>query len=504
MSSRSVPGLFWLVRGARWAIAVTLLTPFGCGTSDDTSGPLLDGVPAQLVFSTPDTVRAGARFTVAVDIRDLQDRIVTDATDTISVAFGANPHGAALFGPTQTVAVGGRAVFDELRISKPGGGYSLIATSGILNRATSDPIAAVLRFASVTAGATHTCGLTVPGIVFCWGDNRSGQLGVSRASGTEDVPRILAGGLTFLYVSAGGAHTCGVATSGEAWCWGNNTSGQLGTGGRGLDKPEPSTVLGPRFASVSAGGLHSCGVALDEGTYCWGDNGWGQLGVGSGVTQSSVPVPLSPDVPFTALTTARFHTCSITPDGTGYCWGRNSSGQLGVGSAMESSATPLAVAGGLVLTSVTAVAEHTCGVTADGAAYCWGENDAGQLGNNNPGVSTATPTRVLHDAPFAQVSAGFRHTCGIDANGLAWCWGGNSSGQLGDGNDGTAAALPVPVVGGIRFAGVSAGFLHTCGVTPDGLLYCWGRNSEGQLGNQSRSVDSDRPVLVIGTPLTLP
>src|SRR6266566_750235 len=245
----------------------------------------------------------------------------------------------------------------------------------------------------------------------------------------------------------------------------------------------PSAVSSPPFAAVSAGGRHTCGVTAASAAYCWGYNGFGQLGDGT-TTDRWTPVRVAGGVSFAAVSTGIGHTCGVTTAGAAYCWGHNASGQLGDGTTTSRS-TPRLVAGGGSFAAVRADFSHTCGLTATRAAYCWGDNTSGQLGD---GTTTSRSSPVLVAAPggvsFAAVSGGGEvfHTCGVTAAGAVYCWGNNFFGQLGDGTT-TDRSSPVLVAGGVSFAAVSAGWRHTCGVTAAGAAYCWGDNTSGQLGD---------------------
>src|SRR2546425_101613 len=124
---------------------------------------------------------------------------------------------------------------------------------------------------------------------------------------------------------------------------------------------------------------------------------------------------------------------------------------------------------------------HTCGVTTAGAAYCWGDNSNGQLGDGST-TNGSSPVPVAGGLRFAAVSAGYLHSCGVTPTGAAYCWGSNGAGQLGDGTK-SDRSNPVSMRGGVPFAAVSAGVLHTCGIMVAGATYCWGFNRNGQLGN---------------------
>jgi len=152
------------------------------------------------------------------------------------------------------------------------------------------------------------------------------------------------------------------------------------------------------------------------------------------------------------------------------------------------------VLAGLSFATVSAGVDHTCGVTTAGAAYCWGNNGYGQLGDGTT-TDRTSPEAVQGGLGFASVRLGAFYSCGVTTAGAAYCWGDNSTGQLGDGTT-TSRTSPVAVTGGLSFAAVSAGLGHTCGVTTAGAAYCWGYNAFGQLGDGT-TTDSHAPVHVV-------
>ncbi|MFL5441528.1 MAG: RCC1 domain-containing protein, partial [Myxococcales bacterium] len=318
--------------------------------------------------------------------------------------------------------------------------------------AACDP-ATELSFVTVSAGLMHTCGITNAGRAYCWGDNFVGQLGDGTATLFQTRPVAVAGGLRFAAVSAGDVHSCGQTTAGAAYCWGDNTSGELGDGTTintaiPIWSTTPVQVIGGLgFAAVSAGGVvdntgpHSCGVTTAGKAYCWGNNAYAELGDGTTIARAS-PVPVTGGLSFAALSVGGAHNCGITTAGVTFCWGDNSTGQLGDGTT-TSRGTPVPVIGGLRFAVVSAgmrVASqthaggsaHTCGLTTAGTAYCWGDNTAGELGDGTT-IPRTNPVAVAGGLSFAAVSVGGNHNCGITTAGTAYCWGDNTAGQLGDG-----------------------------------------------------------------------
>jgi alpha-tubulin suppressor-like RCC1 family protein len=329
---------------------------------------------------------------------------------------------------------------------------------------------------TMLSAGPHDCIVAASGAAYCWGANSVGQLGDGSTSDSR-TPVPVAGGLRVVTVSAGGLqigedHTCAVTTERAGYCWGANNFGQLGSLiSSGSTTPVPLTG-GLRFNSISAGGgFHTCGVTTSGAAYCWGNNFFGQLGNGSGGlgSQSSVPVPVAGGLSFASVSSGGFYTCGVTTGGAAYCWGFNVDGQLGNGSMADSKA-PLAVAGGVSFKMVSAGgSSRTCGIATGGTAYCWG---AGLLGDGRL-AGSPTPVFVAGGLSFESVSSGFDHTCGGTSNGTVYCWGGNRYGQLGDGTQ-TDRATPVPVSGDLSFVFVSAGFRHTCGLSTEMVAYCWG------------------------------
>jgi alpha-tubulin suppressor-like RCC1 family protein len=245
-----------------------------------------------------------------------------------------------------------------------------------------------MRFSVISAGASHTCGLVTGGYAACWGQNLSGQLGDgSREDRTA--PRVVTGGRSFVSLAAGWHHTCGLSANGDVLCWGLNSDGQLGDGSR-LDRLVPTRVSGP-YRSVTAGNAHTC-AADGEEVVCWGDNGFGQLGDG---TRDDHARPVSvvnlPAAPISVAAGA-VHTCALVEGGAAYCWGQNLYGQLGDGTT-EHRALPTEVAGGMVFTRLFAGGAVTCGVSAEQVQYCWGLNQNGQLGDGTR-VNRSRPTRA--------------------------------------------------------------------------------------------------------------
>ncbi|AHI05439.1 regulator of chromosome condensation, RCC1 [Bdellovibrio bacteriovorus W] len=250
-------------------------------------------------------------------------------------------------------------------------------------------------FTSISAGLSLTCGITTDKKTYCWGKNQKGELG-NGSTGDSSVPVAVSGGLTFTSISAGHYHTCGIAEGGEAYCWGYRWSGALGDGiDSGFSAVPVAVSGGHTFTSISVSQYHTCGIATGGQAYCWGGGQKGELGNGS-TGNSSVPVAVSGGLTFTSISAGHYyHTCGIAEGGKAYCWGEREGGKLGDGIDSGFSEVPVAVSGGHTFTSISASSYYTCGIAEGGKAYCWGENNffSGGLGDGSS-ISSLVPIKV--------------------------------------------------------------------------------------------------------------
>ena len=365
----------------------------------------------------------------------------------------------------------------------------------------------------VSAGPNYSCARLSGGGVDCWGDGNEGELGNgSSGSGYESPSPVTVSTITSASeVNAQGYHACAVV-SGAVWCWGSGGDGGLGNSSTN-DSDVPVQVLAPdgmspltNAAHVAVGAYFSCALLSGGGVDCWGDGYDGELGNGAwgGGAWSDISVAVTGIATATQLSAGDEHACVLLPDHSIDCWGDNSYGQLGNGK-FGLSKVPVAVSGAAATAQVSAGNDHTCAVHSDGTLWCWGHNNNGQLGNGST-TDSPVPVQVKGSSGgsstltnVTQVSAGGDDTCAVLTDYTAWCWGYNSYGQLGN-KDGTHTSTSLPVqVTGVGGTGtlpgvteVSAGAEHTCAVA-GGHVDCWGRNYNGQLGNNS-TTNSDYPV----------
>ena len=340
-----------------------------------------------------------------------------------------------------------------------------------------------LAFTQIAVSNDHACGLTSSGTAYCWGGNPAntyGKLGVGDTV-FRVAPTAVSGGLTFSKISAGAHHTCGITTSGAAYCWGyNGTEGRLGNNSTTQSSVPVAVSGGLTFSQVSAGNYHTCGITTSGAAYCWGHNNFGKLGNNS-TTDSNVPVAVSGGLTFSKVSAGNNHTCGITTSGAAYCWGYGTDYQLGRNSTASASA-PVAVSGGLTFTEIAAGFRHTCGIGTSGSTYCWGSGYSGELGGSS--TQSSTPQLVTNSASlgFQKISAGQQHTCAITGSGTAYCWGSNYFGQTGAGLSNTQVVYqqPTQVSTTKAFTQIQSYSMGsgTCALTSSGEAYCWGMTSQ--------------------------
>ena len=290
-------------------------------------------------------------------------------------------------------------------------------------------------------------------------------------------------GIIFLLLCIFSLVACGGSDGGDD----NFDDDSLGVPGRPQGYLVPELVISAlAFSALESSGWHTCGVVSDGTTYCWGDNEYGALGsTGTGTfcedlfrayySCTGTPQKVNTTMEFVALSGSQGHglTCGLTAQGEAYCWGFGLWGQLGDGQK-SNSATPVAVAGGLQFDSIRVGADGSgvCGLTAMSDLYCWG--DLGSLYANGQTVAQSSIPQLVNSAlGFTSFDLGQLHACGVSATGQAYCWGSNWYGQLGTGTRGNEAT-PTEVVGGHVFRSIVTGSNQTCALTETGEAYCWG------------------------------
>jgi alpha-tubulin suppressor-like RCC1 family protein len=333
---------------------------------------------------------------------------------------------------------------------------------------------------TLSAGFNYTCAIQNDHTLWCWGGNWIGQLGTGDTVGRL-TPTQVGTTTNWATVSAGGNHSCATRTDGTLWCWGANGEGELGTGDTAsqLTPTQVGTAADWATVSTGAGSDQTCATRTDHTLWCWGWNPHGELGTGD-TTNRLIPTQVGTAVNWTTVSAGYLHTCAISTDHTLWCWGHNSIGELGTGDTtnrliptqVETATNWATVSTGMYDTS-------TCATRTDGTLWCWGDNSAGELGTGDTTIRL-TPTQVGTATNWATVSAS-GHTCALRTDHTLWCWGDNYYGELGTGYN-TSPLTPGQVGTAMNWATVSTGSEHTCAMRTDGTLWCWGDNYLGELG----------------------
>lgn len=374
--------------------------------------------------------------------------------------------------------------------------YLTMALLGVLAGACgpvpTEPLAPItMQSNRLAVSAQGSCLVDANGGVVCWGlgGPRRIELPVATAK--------------FVALNGGGSHFCGLTADSTAYCWGQNLYGEIGDGAR-IRRDTPTRVLTDRkFVRISAGGYTTCAIDPAGKAFCWGDNELGELGNGRGREGAfeTIPVEVRTSQRFRDINT-HGSTCGLTRGGRVFCWGTIGLhiGDIPIAPGDCKDNYWLLFRGRAcalptpIKTNVrfAALAGRGCGLSESGEVYC-------------PGVTGAVKQKG--SVSFRSVTAG-GHFCGLDDGGVAYCWGNNWRGQLGIGEHGSLGKPsfrdePTPVLTGLRFQAIVAESSHTCALTADEQVWCWGENSSEQLGpgTGTPSGFSSVPVRVLLPPL---
>ena len=370
------------------------------------------------------------------------------------------------------------------------------------------------------------------------GDDGAGALGNGNVitnsqiiPGAVDTSGVLSG-KTILKIASGGSHTCAIASDNLAYCWGFDASDQLGNGVGTSSQFSPSAVdtsgvlSGKTILDISAAGSHTCAIASDNLPYCWGSDSNGQLGNGATTGNQSSPVAVDTSGVLSGKTilsieTGSSHTCAIASDNLVYCWGIDTNGQLGNGATTGNQVSPVAVdtsgvLSGKTITKLALAISHTCAIASDNLAYCWGWDDNGQIGNGATTGDQVSPVAVdtsgvLSGKTILDIDAGTYTTCSIASDNQGYCWGNDTNGPLGNGATSSDQPSPVAVdntgvLSGKDLTAIAIYGSSTCTISSEGKAYCWGNDSSGQIGNGGRTGNqnsADNVLFDLLTPPTL-
>jgi alpha-tubulin suppressor-like RCC1 family protein len=333
--------------------------------------------------------------------------------------------------------------------------------------------------------------------LFTWGYNPFGGLGDNTGTNRSNPVQTVAGGINWKSVVGGLYHTAALKTDGTLWCWGYNTTyGSLGDNTTvGKQSPVQTTSFGTNWKQVSAGSSHTAAIKTDGTLWSWGRNSYGALGDNTIAHKSSPVQTIAYGTNWKQVDGGVYHTAAIKTDGTLWCWGYNNVGQLGDNTVAHKSSPIQTIAYGTNWKQVSTGITLTVAIKTDGTLWCWGQNTTGQLGDNTgAGGSKSSPVQTItFGTNWKQVACGRLHTAAIKTDGTLWCWGENVSGGLGD-NTSTSRSSPVQtIVFGTNWKQVECGYRYTTAIKTDGTLWTWGLNQYGGLGDNT-IVSKSSPV----------
>ena len=389
-------------------------------------------------------------------------------------------------------------------------------------------------WASATAGGEHACGITTAGNLFCWGAGSRGQIGDGNgATVSQPLLSSLLTGWTIVErgepahvrdprgrvvvlgrelrrsgrrrqhdrpaltdahrdrdglddrAAAGDAHSCGIRAGGSSGAGATTSTGNSATERRPIALLPTRIGTGTNWLSLATGADHTCGTRAGGQLWCWGQNFSGEVGDGT-TTERHAPIRVGTGTDWNSVTAGQEHSCGTRAGGQLWCWGDNFFGQFGDGGALATSSVPVRTGTGTDWT-VAAGRLHTCGIRTHGDLFCWGANNAGQTGDGSGPIGPfaqfrTTPVHTGVPTDWDAISAGGDHTCGVSQDKSLWCWGQNGNGQIGDGTT-TDRPSPVRISPFNDWTDVAAGDFHTCAIEQNAFLRCWGWNFSGQLGD---------------------
>ena len=328
-----------------------------------------------------------------------------------------------------------------------------------VTRSSPVQVGALTTWYKVDGGSLFAVATKTDGTMWSWGRNNNGQLGLNISQYVNRSSPVQIGALTtWDSVSTGSYFAAAVKTDGTLWTWGNNSSGQLGTGGPLAARSSPAQVGAlTTWYKTSGGATHILATKTDGTLWAWGSNGAGALGLNDEPNRSS-PVQVGALTAWANIAAGNALSIATKTDGTLWAWGRNDSGQLGLNDTNNRS-SPVQVGGLTAWANVAAGTEFALAVKTDGTMWSWGRNDSGSLGLNDT-VQRSSPVQIGALTTWANVAAGGTFAVAIKTDGTLWAWGNNGNGQLGIGNT-TTRSSPVQVGALTTWANIAAGSVFT-------------------------------------------
>ena len=348
--------------------------------------------------------------------------------------------------------------------------------------------------------------------LWSWGRNYAGTLGDNTSTSRSSPVQTVSATTNWERIECGAYHTVSIKTDASLWIWGYNNHGQLGTNNvTNYSSPVTTAISGTFWKDCSAGFFHTAAIKTDGTLWCWGYNTDGELGDNTVTKRSSGVQVTGAATNWQKLSCGSYHTAAIKTDGSLWCWGYNNAGQLGDNTSVHRSSPVQTVAGGTNWLQVACGGYHTAAIKTDGTLWLWGQGSEGQLGNNAITARSSPVQTVTGGTNWKQVGCFGNHTGCIKTDGSLWMWGYNLTGQLGDNTVQTGRSSPVQTVaGGNNWKQIASGHYETTAcIKSDGSLWSWGRNFifgtatiTGQLGDNTAVSMRSSPVQTVAAGTT--
>lgn len=388
--------------------------------------------------------------------------------------------------------------------------YGQLGLGDTSDRLVPTVVPGLSNVAAIATGYYHVLALKADGTVWAWGYNGYGQTGQGTSGGNQLTPiQVPLGGVTMGSIACGGHHCLALSTpGGNLYAWGLNSSGQVGNGNNTSPVTSPASIGSFSYRVIAGGGAHSLAIGVNGQAYAWGDDGSGQLGDDALFVDKWTPTlvagSLSGVTDVVSIAAGYSHSISCRADTTTHTWGSDTSGQLGNGAITGAQALPASL--GYSGQKVVAGYSHSIIIYPGGYIYAFGDNGQGQCQNDPGGTATfASPVGLGWLTPRqASVVGGLsRHVMLVQPNGSLMAWGDNDQGQLGLGSTSAyqfAAVYPAAQWSLDVFIRISAGNAHSLGLKADGTVWAWGSDTYGQLGDDATLANQSAPVQVSGLP----